>query len=428
MRASVLETAAMAVSVFVLAAGFPTEWVVLRAQGDLDTGGDALVSVLFIGLCGFLILQMNGRWQAVGQVLGREPLLPLFLLWAAMSVFWADDIALSGRRVIALLVTSYLGAHLVLRFTQFEVLRLLAGVFALVSFLNLAWIVALPQFSGPALGQTPTDIVGFDARLTGIYDNANSLGRVMALGTFTMVAALKLDRRRRPLYLAGLGAAGMALALSQSKTSLVVSVLTTILLIVFIVFRARKQLFGAVMISVAGSAVVSVFLVLQNLTFLTRLLGRDVTLSGRVPLWKDLLDVLPQRPVVGYGFNGYWNGWGSPSHEIWNQNKWSPPHGHNQFIDMWITLGLIGLAIYIALFLRSIIRATRHIRDVPGVFGIWPLVFLSFFLLVSMTESGLVARDITWFLFVAVVVLVSQKKTAIDPLAVDPTRSLAPAQ
>lgn len=417
MRASMVETAAMAIAIFVLAAGFPTEWIVLRAQAELDTGGDALVSLLFIGLCGFLMLQMNGRWRSVSQIVWREPLLLFFLLWASMSVFWADDIALSGRRVIAMLVTTYLGAHLVIRFSQFEVLRLLGGIFSLIAFLNLGWILAFPQYSGPAQGQTPTDIVGFDARLTGVYDNANSLGRVMALATFTMVAALKLDRRRRPLYLAGLGAAILALALSQSKTSLVVSVLTTILLIVFLVFRSRKQLFGAVLISVSGSAVISVVLVLKNLSFLTRLLGRDVTLSGRVPLWKSVLDVLPERPVVGYGFNGYWNGWGSPSQEIWNLHKWGPPHAHNQFLDLGITLGAVGFVLFVALYVRTLFRATRHIRDVPGVFGIWPLVFLSFFLLISMTEAGLIARDITWFLFVAVVILVSQKKTSIDPLA-----------
>lgn len=413
-RAGIVETTAMTTAIFLLAAGFPTEWVAVRARGELDSGGDLLVSVVFVALAGALGLLMTGRWKEVRTILFREPLLVAFLGWALCSVLWADNIPFSGRRAIAMLVTTYLGVHLVLRFQQFAVLRMLATVFAFVSFLNVAWILALPQFSGPSQGQTLDGGIGFDARLTGIYDNANSLGRVMALATFTMVAALRLDRRRRPLYLAGIGSAGLALALSQSKTSLVVSVLTSLLLIVFLVFRARKQLFGAVFISVIGSAIISVFLVVTNLGVVTQLLDRDITLSGRVPLWNNLFPRFAERPVGGHGFSGYWNGWGSPSHELWNLHSWLPPHGHNQFIDVTLTLGVIGVVLYSCLMVRTFVRATRYIRDIPGVFGLWPLVYCCFWLLIGMTEAGLIARDITWFLFVAAVVLVSTKKVEVD--------------
>lgn len=407
------ESVAMGGALFILAAGFPTAWIATRVQGQIDTGGDAMVSLLLVGLCGFLILQMNGRWQAVFQILAREPFLLSLLFWASMSAVWSENLALSGRRAIAMLVASYFGVHLVLRFTQFEILRLLGGVFAALAALNLFWIVALPQYSGPVGGQSVTDVVGFDSRLTGIYDNPNSLGRVMALATFTMVAAYRLDRRRRPLYAAGLVTAALSLALSQSKTALVVAVLTTLLLVVFLVFRSRKQLFGAVLISVIGSGVVTIALALQNLDILTGYLGRDVTLTGRVPLWKNLIKDFGDHPIAGYGFNGYWNGWGSPSHGIWNKHKWQPPHGHNQFIDMMLTLGIVGVVLFTLLIARTLLRGTRHIRDVPGVFGMWPLVYGCFFLLTTLTESALFSRDIVWCLFVASVVLVSKKGSAV---------------
>lgn len=406
----IAETAAMSLAVFLLIANVPTEWVVVRAQGDLDAGGSAFVALLFIAVAGFLGIQMNGRWTGFFQIVGREPLLLAFLVWSTMSALWSEDVPFSVRRAIALLVASYLGAHFVLRFSQFAIMRILGLNFAAVAFINLIWIFLFPQFSGPAQGQTPDNVVGFDARLTGIYDNANTLGRITALGAFTMLAAARLDRRFRVVYLAGFGAGVLSLLLSQSQTSFVVTILTSLLLIGFLIFRARKQLFGAVFVLVVGATLVSVIAVVTNLELITGALDRDVTLSGRVPLWGLLFDELQRRPIFGFGYAGYWNGWGSPSHELWNLIPWRPPHGHQQYIDVMLTTGVIGLALFTALIVRTFVRSTRYIRDIKGSFGLWPLVFMCFFQLNTMTEAGLVGRDIVWFLLVAVVVLVSTRK------------------
>lgn len=416
----IAETAVMSLAVFLLIANVPTQWVVVRAQGDLDAGGSAFVALIFIAVAGFLGVQMNGRWKGFFTIVGREPILLAFLLWSSMSALWSEDVAFSVRRAIALLVASYLGAHFVLRFSQFAIMRILGLNFAIVSYLNLIWIFFFPQFSGPARGQTADNVVGFDARLTGIYDNANTLGRVTALGAFTMLAAAKLDRRYRVVYVTGFASGVLSLLFSQSQTSFVVTILTSLLLVGFLIFRARKQLFGAVFVSVVGATVLSVVAVLANLELITGALGRDITLSGRVPLWGFLFDELQRRPIFGFGYAGYWNGWGSPSHELWNLIPWRPPHGHQQYIDVMLTTGVIGLVLFTALVVRTFIRSTRYIRDIKGSFGLWPLVFMCFFQLNTMTEAGLIGRDIVWFLMVAVVVLVSTRKRDVIEAAQPP--------
>lgn len=422
-RPGLIESWTMGAAIFLFVAGVPWSWVAVGVRGNSTAGGDSATSLLFLSLFLLLALQMNGRWSQFFHVLGREPLLLLFLGWVLLSVLWSPAMGISIRRAIALIVTTYIAAHLVMRFSQFQILRMLASVLMSVVLLNLLWIVALPQYSGPKFGRgaagTP---LGFDDRLTGIYDNPNPLGRIMALSVFTMLAALRLDRRRRPVYLVGIGAAILVLGFSQSKTALVTSSLTSLLLIVFLVFRARRTLFGAVALSVVTAAAASVALVIANLGVITEKLGRDVTLSGRIPLWQDLIAVIPERPVLGVGYNAFWGGWGSPAHEIWNLNPWLPPHGHNQFIDIALQLGLVGLAIYCTLLFRTFVRATRYVRDVPGVFGLWPLTFSSFFLTATLTESAVVSRDILWFLLVATIVLVSMKKTSVD-LAPPPNES-----
>lgn len=406
-----VEHAAMWIGLFTLTAGLPWEWTQQLTRGQVS-GGSPLVALYFIALGGFLMLQMNGHWASVLKILEREPLLLLFLGWVCLSFLWSDDPITTIRRTIALLITSYLGVHLVMRFSQFEVLRLVSSVLAAVVGLNFIWIILFPQFSGPPGG---TSVAGdFDDRLTGIFTSPNPLGRVMALAVFTMLAAYKLDRRRRPMYVVALLVAAGVLALSQSKTALIVSLTTSAMLVVYPVFRARKTLFGAVAVSMVTTGVGSVLLLLTNFGAVTRTLDRDVTLTGRIPLWQTLFPEVSNRPLVGNGYDAFWNGWGSPAQIIWNQNPWLPPHGHNEFLDVTLELGLIGLAIYVLLLYRTTLRSTRYIRDISGVFGLWPLTFMSFYFSATITESGVFGRDIVWALLVACITLVSLKKRSVD--------------
>lgn len=401
----------MWVGLFALTAGLPWEWTRVVSRGEVS-GGSAVIALFFLAIGGFLALQMNGRWPSFLKILEREPILLLLLGWVFLSFIWSDDPATTIRRTIALLVTSYLGVHLVLRFTQFEILRLVASVLSVVVAINLLWILFLPQFSGPP-SQSATG-VDFDSRLTGIFVNPNPLGRVMALAVFTSAAAFRLDRRRRPLYALTVIMGAVVLVLSQSKTALIVAVMTTIMLGLFLVFRARRSLFGAVAVSMLALGAGSIALVFTNLGVITERLDRDVSLTGRVPLWQILIGLEDNRPIVGRGYSAFWQGWGSPAQEVWNQAPWLPPHGHNEFLDVTLTLGFVGLVLYSLLLYRTTVRATRYIRDVPYVFGLWPLTFVAFYLSSTLTESGVFGRDILWALLVATTVLVSKKKRSVD--------------
>ena len=124
--------------------------------------------------------------------------------------------------------------------------------------------------------------------------------------------------------------------------------------------------------------------------------------------------MVQENALLGRGYDAFWLGWGSPAQEVWNQEQWLPPHGHNEFLDVALTLGVGGLAIYVALLIRTTIRATRYIRDIPHVFGLWPLTYLAFFVSATVTESGVFGRDISWALLCTAVVLVSAKKREID--------------
>ena len=76
------------------------------------------------------------------------------------------------------------------------------------------------------------------------------------------------------------------------------------------------------------------------------LLGRDATLSGRTGLWDAVLAAISMKPLLGYGYESFWNGLAGPSASVVAAVHWIPPHAHNGFLDLWLDLGALGLLIF----------------------------------------------------------------------------------
>ena len=75
-----------------------------------------------------------------------------------------------------------------------------------------------------------------------------------------------------------------------------------------------------------------------------------------------------------------------------------------------MTLGIIGATLAAALMLRFIIRSTRANRFRPGTLGVWPLSFASFAMLSSVTEFGVITRDIQFLLLVVLITIVTDER------------------
>jgi exopolysaccharide production protein ExoQ len=141
------------------------------------------------------------------------------------------------------------------------------------------------------------------------------------------------------------------------------------------------------------------------------LLNRDVTLTGRAELWNAVMEMIGQQPWFGYGYGGFWLGMEGPSAYIWTLVGWKPPHAHNEFLDVMLDLGLLGLAPFALLLASSFVRAIavalrRTARD-----QLFPLLFITFILLLSLAESRLLGRNsIYWVTFSALTIMITQPR------------------
>ncbi len=394
-RPGLVERAVGFVTLLFLTTGMPTEWFVIiegDASDDVNAGG-SLVIVVFIMLTGTLLFFSMTRPKAMMYLVVCELSLLAFSLLILFSPLWSVDFSTSSRRAVALSLTTVLGIYFVARYSLEQLINRLSIVFFIAMLLNFAWVFALPQYG---LSFTGDDFLG-------ITTNRNSLGKQAVLGCVVTAFAIRTRNHRFIAMTGFLGSVLLVLG-TNSKTSLVSLILLGGLLLVFATFRSRKQLFGAVIVSEVTAGLFGLLIATANLAFITDLLGRDITLTGRTVLWGHLIEPISERPLLGYGWEAYWGGWGSPAHEIWLKNSWFPPTAHNAPLEYLLALGAVGLTIWAVMMVRGLLRSIHYLRNRPGLAGLFPITMFSYAFLYSVTEAGVVQRGIDWMLVVVCLV------------------------
>lgn len=385
-RPGMLETLLVPLTMFVLLYETPEAWV-LDASAE-DTGVP-ITTALTLALTGFAFLRVAGNLDLVIRLIKLEGALTLFVMLTAASIFWSANLWLTMRETALVVACFFWAAYLVVRFELPQILRLLAWSSIPGTIFNYAFIFALPEYGVSGAGQW-----------TGVFGQKNALGYSATLMIPLLVVVAGSDRPRRVLYYSTAALNAVLLVGSESKTMLVATVIPTVLLAVYHGFRGRKTLRGAVILSLVGAAIFMVLFVTANLAVIAELLNKDVTLTGRTDLWRDLIPIAMERPLLGWGANAPFGGYFSPVHEVWIQNRWDPSHAHNAGLQLWLELGVVGVALFLVTYFRALGRAIEVVRRVPGRVGLWPLCFLTTALLISISESGVTTSMPSFVLYV----------------------------
>ena len=114
-------------------------------------------------------------------------------------------------------------------------------------------------------------------------------------------------------------------------------------------------------------------------------LSRGSDLSGRTLLWARLLSG-DTNPIFGTGFESFWLG-ERPRHLLEGLFYYIPNEAHNGYLEIYLTLGLIGLFILIALFIATFWKIRRQLfRNFE--WGRYRLGLLLAIVLYNWTEAG----------------------------------------
>jgi exopolysaccharide production protein ExoQ len=400
------------VTIFLLAYSVPSLWL-SEDNTDVPTG-DSAVIIVFTALFAIALTRLVGHWGHVMRAITREPLLLAFVLFLMASTAWSTSPGATFRRSTALLLTTFFGYYLVVRFPLREIIRLTSITILVGTVMNYFWILAIPKYG---VTQITTD-VATNGDWSGIFTHKNALGRSGVVFAVVLVVAARLFPRRRVLYYAFALLNVVLIFGANSKTALVGFFLLMVLMALFTGLRGNRTIYGGVAFGLFGTAILAVAFVTTNLGPLSQSLGRDATLTGRTQLWTDVIHEIKNHPWFGYGWSGFWTGTMSgPSRYVLERNQWSPPDAHNAVLELLVNVGIIGTVLFCIVFFRGLVRAVGHVRRQPNILGLFPLVFLSFVLLQSITERGVVNRDLSWAFFVVAIVLAGRDRRAVEVAA-----------
>jgi O-Antigen ligase len=239
------------------------------------------------------------------------------------------------------------------------VLRALVGVVGISSILTLTDLVGITGL-GLRVGES-----GAEAdRVFGAFGHANETGSFLACILPPLVATVLSSRGVSRLFWLGCTAATAAVFILTVSRGAYVGVLVGYPIAAYMLRRLIPPgrivtwAFGAIGVVVVGGIIAAVFNPASVAAIADRFLGIGTTAgtmglseasSGRTDIWGMALKEMMNSPLsflTGFG----WNAWSTmPTIYVL----------HNQYLDQWFNLGVVGLATYIGLEYMTITNAKR---------------------------------------------------------------------
>jgi O-antigen ligase len=157
-----------------------------------------------------------------------------------------------------------------------------------------------------------------------------------------------------------------------------------------LIVRMPRKDAAAVLIVLAGLGALIGVLAYSHYDSLMYALGKDPTMTGRTELWAGLSHLAMKRPVIGYGYTAFWQGiTKGPSRSLALQMDWLGLAGaENGVLEMWLELGIVGVLLYAAIFLRAAKDGLYCIGRGASPAALW-YVSILFYVVATNIEGGL---------------------------------------
>jgi exopolysaccharide production protein ExoQ len=363
----------LAIILFLSVATF--EWNVLNVSTQV-------AYAIKYGTCGAVIIQALAAPRSGSGLSGIGRIVTSLSILSAVSIFWSLQPGRAAFGTFDLALVSAAALSLGMRFNGDE----LIGAFA-----QGAIILLSLSFLNMHLTQSATvDAFGHRA-WSGLLSNENEFGRQMVFAAFLFWGA----RARHFIYYAAFAVALIAAVMTGSAQVIVVGVFaagaTGLATLVARATRWRSAVavMGSVSLCMIG------YLLLPTTDQALSILGKDESLSNRLPLWKASLDVLSTHWVEGYGMNSVWSDKVIQG-KIAIRSGFVPDQAHNSYLDAFLQLGFLG-PVFILILLGSLVAVgLRRMSTVPNA-AITMIGLVSATALYSMSASMILRTPVEMY-------------------------------
>jgi exopolysaccharide production protein ExoQ len=321
-------------------------------------------SAIHIFTLAILFFLSGANWRGMWRQAGA--MLPLFAMicWSFASTYWSIDPTNTIHRVSHLADHVVFAAYLVARFSWREIVRLLTRCYGVILILNLGIMLFAP-------GYGLSNLEGYGNAWRGVFTQKNTLGSVAVMGVLIASYSFFLGANNR--WFAGFVAIGqlLLLVMSRSATAKIALLAAFGLVIAAMAISVHRQsvarLFAILTILVGSVAAIMLF---SSYDSINEMMGRSANLTGRTPIWHYVMKTIELRPLLGYGY-GFWNTPSLPRLNLWTSVDWPMPHAHDEFLDVTLQTGIIGLCLEVFCLTLALARAMRLslvLRDGKALF------------------------------------------------------------
>jgi exopolysaccharide production protein ExoQ len=243
---------------------------------------------------------------------------------------------------------------LVLKYDSEEIQSMILRTGFILAILGLLTALFLPQYG--------TMRTAHGIAWNGVFGDRTSAGKSLV---FLMTPAIIYRRHwfnyRRLLYLALML---LMIFKTDAKTAWILSLFYIALM--GVIGISRKFGRRSSLIIMGAFLAVAVLLVCVALLYLPRVLeglGKDATLTGRTGIWFLLIKSIAKRPLLGYGYDAFWQGLKGESANVIVAVHWVFGYAHNGMLEVCLQLGLVGLAVFFITLFQAIKNAWFCLRN-----------------------------------------------------------------
>ena len=409
--------------IFFSASRYASQWLDLGSPGEVNTEvayseGSPLdrIVFLFLFIGGIWVLRVRKiDWFDLSR---RNLWIWFFFLYAALSILWSDDLFVSFKRwikgvgnlVMALVIMTEKRPYEALAFTMrrlgFILIPLSVLFIRFYPELGRAYHMGAPMF-------------------TGVCFQKNSLGQLLVvLGTYfcweIFIRKWKpeglVKQIRNTVFLFMLPMILWLLYMAHSATAIACMLIS---LCFFFFCRLPIMVKNPQRILSYGLSALGFFILLDVLFNLKdkiiRLLGREPDLTDRTPVWEMVIKMV-DNPLIGTGYESFWSG--DRLVEIWAQmgvTSGGIIQAHNGYIEIYLSLGIIGLILLIGSIVRGILNAQLYLSKNYG-YAILRIAFIFIVVINNYTEATYKPVSYYFVLLLAVILDINYNTNFADKL------------
>jgi exopolysaccharide production protein ExoQ len=330
--------------------------------------GSSLAAYIFLAAWAPIIVV---KAPTCRQLIFRTPLLWLVPALALASVIWSQAPGVTLRAAVELALT-------------ISMATLTAGLVRPRAFVSAVLVsLMFGAMASLAFGRLGTDGLSGTTVFMGIFASKNTMAMFMSL--LTIFAAAVCADSGQKLSVRMLAGFSFVLAIplllkAHSAGALVTTVISFAVMGITVLFARLSARERSLILTVVGIMALPILIVLITLAvngslvqayfdFITGVLGKDPTMTGRTVLWNIALNQIHNRPMLGDGFSAFWVQGNLLPEGIWREFQIDSRSGfsfHDTYLELAVDLGWVGVAALAVTLWLAFQRSIRLALDMPG--------------------------------------------------------------